>query len=226
MKRLLILIVTLFCAFAYTAQAQDYTSYDVEKMTPAQFRRYKFDKLWDTYPKFEVRAGFGGLPLIDMLRFGVDDIVDEVRGPSYPRYSLDYIYQPQEGATYMVGLFTAEFSWHVKKWFSLAGQLTFNGFYGSVVDPSSGDKIARENGLSFSFIPYARFYWANFAKCRLYSAVGVGVNLYGHQGVSQALPAVQLIPIGITAGKRVFFFAEYAMGSVYYGGQLGVGYRF
>ena len=37
---------------------------------------------------------------------------------------------------------------------------------------------------------------------------------------------VQIIPIGITFGRKVYGFAEYGAGFTYLGGSVGIGYRF
>jgi hypothetical protein len=159
-----------------------------------------------------------------MISYGWDSDW-EILPPSL-RNELEDMYAPAEGASYMTGNINAEFSWHIKRWFTLAGGLYFNGMYGSTIDPATAEVISRDRGVTFSFIPTARFYWLNSEKCRLYSSVGLGVMAGGFRDDRYVIPAFQFSPFGVTAGRKVFFFAEYSMGMTYFGGQIGLGYRF
>lgn len=228
---LLVLSVSLVACLSLDAQDISdgngtMTVSDFEKMTPKQFARYKFDKSWPGYPKFEVRVGYAGAPVMDALNFGTMDYLTDW-GPSWSDvFDLDYLYAPQSGGIAMTGNFMAEFSWHAKKWFTLAGALYVNGIVGNYYDPSTVEIVSRDRGVSIALIPVARFFWRNYAKCRLYSAVGLGVNYATYEGHTSFLPTFQFSPIGITAGRKVFFFAEYTFGFTNLGGQFGIGYRF
>lgn len=225
MKRILVLCLGLALGSSLYAQSEIEATPDFEEMSVRQYRRYKFDQYWKEMPKFEARIGYGGLPLFDMLGYGFS-YLEDVRPFWYRQTDLEGLYAPQNGTSYMTGTFTGEFSWNIKKWFSLAGQACMNVFWGSKVDPSSGAVLSNKTGISFSIVPFARFYWANYRACRLYSAIGLGANVSSFRGETHLLPELQFTPLGITAGRRVFFFAEYSYGTLYLGGQLGVGYRF
>lgn len=231
MKRFLFLLIA-FCAFlTLNAQTksdgpQSMTVEDFERMSVKEFNKYKFDKAWPEFPQFEVRVGFAGAPMLDILNFSDEKFVSDW-GPSWSDvYSLDAIYAAQLGDTRMTGNIMAEFSWHVKKWFTLAGAVYINGLYSSTLDPSTGDILSRDRGASVALLPVARFYWANFEKCRLYSSVGLGVNFASYKGETSVLPTFQFSPIGFTAGRKFFVFAEYTFGFTNLGGQAGFGYRF
>lgn len=230
-KFLLLLVVSLCTCLSLHAQGtyddtESMTVSDFEKMTSRQFARYKFNKYWPSFPKFEIRVGYAGAPVLDMLNFGTLERHHDW-GPSWSDvFDLDELYAPQKGSTYMTGNFMAEFSWHVSKWFTLAGSLYLNGIYGSTFDPSSSEYTARDRGISIALLPVARFYWKNYEKCRLYSAIGLGANYATYQNQTSVLPTFQFTPIGLTAGRKVFFFAEYSFGFTNFGGQAGIGYRF
>ena len=224
MRRILVLLLLLSAAVPLCAQQNDS---DILSMSVAEFRRMKVDRMWQDYPKFEVRVGYGGFPIVDVLEYSSNGFEDAMVSLFNPVGDLESMYTPDEGATYMTGNIMAEFSWHAEKWLTVAGILSFNGIYGSMVDPSTGEVLSRDRGVTFSFIPTARFYWANFEKCRLYSAIGVGfMTTNGYRHIKNFIPTFQLSPFGVTAGKNVFFYAEYSMGMTYLGGQLGIGYRF
>lgn len=222
MKRILILLISLLAAFPLCAQQT--FSPDLMSLSVAEFRRMKAEQLWQEFPKFEVRVGYSGFPIADMISYGWDSDWEII--PPNLRNELEDMYSPAEGASYMTGNFNAEFSWHIKRWFTLAGGLYFNGMYGSTIDPATAEVISRDRGVTFSFIPTARFYWLNSEKCRLYSSVGLGFMAGGFRDDRYAIPAFQFSPFGVTAGRKVFFFAEYSMGTTYFGGQIGLGYRF
>lgn len=231
-SKFLLLLILCFsaslplCAQGLSEGTKTMTVNDFERMTPRQFARYKFNKSWPSYPKFEVRVGFAGAPVLDMLNLGSPERYDDWGASWSDVFDLDEIYAPQKGSTYMTGNFMAEFSWHARKWFTLAGSLYMNGIYGSTFDPSTSESIKRDRGISISLLPVARFYWMNYSKCRLYSSVALGVNFVTYENQTSVLPTFQYTPIGITAGRKVFFFAEYSFGFTNLGGQAGIGYRF
>lgn len=39
-------------------------------------------------------------------------------------------------------------------------------------------------------------------------------------------PSFQLSPVGFSVGKNIFAFGETSLGSAYFGGKFGIGYRF
>lgn len=223
-------LVSLLCCCAIfplnAQQSVDSDSLPLDmSMSVSQYRRMKFDQIWETFPKFEMRIGYSGFPMADVFYYGMSEM-DLVDRPGRRPDGLEGLYAPSEGATYITGNIGAEFSWHIKKWFSLAGGLYFDGIYGSMIDPSSGRVLSRTGGVTVSFVPTARFYWANFETCRLYSSAGVGISASSYEGKGYVFPAFQFSPIGVTVGRKVFFFAEYSGGTVYMGAQAGVGYRF
>lgn len=225
MKRILVLL--LFLSAAIPLGAQQNLPPDLMSMSVAEFRRMKVEKMWQEYPKFEVRVGYGGFPIVDVLEYGSNGLEDAMASIFNPVGDLEDLYAPAEGATYMTGNIMADFSWHAEKWMTVAGTLSFNGIYASMIDPSTGEVISRDRGVTISFIPTARFHWANFEKCRLYSAIGVGfMTTNGYRHIKNFIPTFQFTPFGVSAGGKVFFFAEYSMGLTYFGGQLGLGYRF
>lgn len=228
MKRVLILLISLIVAVPLCAQQTEQAdSPDLFTMSVAEYRRAKKEKIWQEFPKMEVRLGYGGFPLVDVIEYGYSGFEDFLGPLFHPSGDLEDLYAPADGATYMTGNISAEFSWHIKNWLTLAGTLVFDGIYGTTIDPSTGEILSRDRGVTVSIIPTLRFYWANFEKCRLYSSVGLGVmTTNGYHHIKNVIPTVQLSPFGITAGTKVFFFAEYSMGLTCLGGQIGVGYRF
>ena len=176
--------------------------------------------------RFEVRIGWGGYPLMDESSF-TDGYSKYPYGPIYIGLGdLEAIYMPQKDAVYMTGQIFGEFTWHVRKKLSISGGLYFNGIYGDIVDPDTNTPIRRARGLSATILPDIYWYWASYPKCRFYSGIGLGLHVGAYDGESLVNPALQFTPIGFTAGKKFFFFAEYGIGTLCMGGKAGFGYRF
>lgn len=228
MKKLRSIILSLLAALPVCAQQQTDSFSELTSMSVKEYKNAKKERIWQSYPKMEVRVGYSAFPLVDMLIFGLNEVGPIIEPkPENGAGLLEDMYTPYEGAVYMTGPVSVEFSYHLEKWFSIAGGLYFNGIYSSMIDPVTDQKVSRKSGLSLTVLPVARFYWANFEKCRLYSSVGLGVTSAGYEDMTYVIPAFQLSPFGVTAGKKVFFYAEaYSFGTQYIGGQLGVGYRF
>lgn len=171
--------------------------------------------------KYEVRVGWG--------------VPSETPIPAYesnPAFSrggvLSSIYSPVVGSLYSTGGFSAEVGLNFRNWFTLAFQTSFTGVWNDVYDQNKVNVLYRDRGVVFNIAPQARFNWVRRPAFRMYSSVGVGLTLvsYGHRNSLE--PSFQFVPIGMAAGKDVFFFAEMGGGPgcnfmVYH---LGLGYRF
>lgn len=213
----------LLCAIPHLT-AQSKIDDRLLEIKMADIQREK--SFWENWPyKFEVRAGWGGMSIMDDYNYLHDDSL--IYGPGYDRPDgLEGLYAPQKGNTYMTGQIFGEFSWHIKRRLSLAGGIYVNGMYGTYVDPDNGQVIRPRRGVSVIMIPSVRLYWSNYEKVRFYSEFGLGVNVSAFDGEKNVIPAVHSTPVGMTAGRKVFFFAEYSVGTVCLGGKIGLGYRF
>lgn len=173
--------------------------------------------------KYEFRIGWAGYPIVDGLEYGNGIGCCDI-GPMYN--DPGHWYENYSGPDYMTGIISGEFSIHFKRWFTLAVELGVNGLWGYDMDPETEQRVARRSGAVVHIIPTARFYYVNTRGFRLYSSVGLGLAAGRFRGYATLYPAFQIAPIGFTAGKRVFFFAETALGSSRIGGKMGIGFRF
>lgn len=170
--------------------------------------------------KFEVRIGVSGHPLLPAaknklgLKYG--DYYDLLL------FNLDALYADRTVAHYTAGNIGAEFTWNAKKWFGLAGGLYLTPFWADVVNAYTGQRSGIQTSLSVSALVTARFNYFNKPMVRIYSSIGLGL-LVDNSGLA---PHLQVVPIGVTFGKRVYGFAEVGLGSLYMGGNIGVGYKF
>jgi len=223
MKKFLMSLFLLICAFPHLMSQSRIDDRLLESRIADLQREKDFWENW--LYKFEVRAGWGGMAIMEDMLYLHDDYL--IYGPGYGRPDgLEGLYAPQKGNTYMTNQIFGEFSWHIKRRLSLAGGIYVNGLCGKYVDPDNGQVIRPRRGVSVSILPSARIYWSNHNKVRLYSEVGLGVSIMAFDGETDILPTIQATAFGITVGREVFLFAEYSVGTVCLGGKVGLGYRF
>ena len=170
--------------------------------------------------KYEVRAGWGGYPLSDASLYGSADKMYFLSPP------LASMYADYNGDTYMTGTFSAEFAFHFRKWFSLSLGLNANGIYSKKYSADTGLKTGTDRGVVLTFMPQARFSYLNREYVKLYSSVGAGVLYATFQNTYSTAICLQLVPVGVTVGKKVFGFFEVGAGSLYVGCMAGIGCRF
>ena len=209
-------IVSLICLLLFAA------GLSAEGRTTNKEKRFR-----ERFPyRYEVRFGYGASPVYDtdnFMRTSYFYKYDYDTGPYQP--SLDNLYKVQNGSGYVTGVFTGEFSIHYRRWFTLAFNLGVNGMWGSEYDPLT-EMYTRKNGVSFNLMPVARFNWFTFSKVRMYSAVGAGIYAGFYNDEAVVTPAGMLVPVGITLGKKFFYFAETVISTAAMGGNMGIGYRF
>ena len=215
MKRLTFSILTLLISLQ--SGAQDWR----------EMRRQEFSL---NFPyKYEVRIGWSGYPILEAANFpnyGNLPFMDYDMIPYYKYTSLESLYGTYQGREYMTGLISGEISIHFRKWFTLAVEAGINGMWGRVYDKYDGSFVRHTRGISLTVMPHARFYWANAKNVRFYSGIGIGLGLGQYDKYFEVYPAFQLSPIGFTVGRKIFAFGETSLGTAYFGGKFGVGYRF
>lgn len=170
--------------------------------------------------RYEITLGWAGYPWLDYFCLGS-------WGLNESRYSEpDYWYSASSRDEYMSGIISADFSIHYRRWFSLDVAMGMNVVWGKEYDAFTGDYLRPRSGAMFSLVPEAKFFYVNTKAFRLYSSVGLGLALGAVNREWTCYPVIQVTPIGLTAGRKVFFFAEASIGSAYIGGKTGIGYRF
>lgn len=177
-------------------------------------------KEFDLKP-YEVRLSVSGFPFSPAFRNDLG-VVTGVASSLMWKGTLDEMYADKLGARYTFGNIGAEFTWNAKKWLALSGGLYITPFWADKYDSVSKKKIGTESGASGTLLVMCRFNYFNRRYVRLYSSAGLGVSFSGFRvGLD-----MQIVPIGVTFGDKVFGFAETGIGSLYLGGNIGIGYRF
>ncbi len=175
--------------------------------------------------KYEVNVSWGYMPFIasnyDHYRYGSAN-------------SLANIYGNYTGKSVTTGLISADFNIHFKWWFALGTQLNTAVIKNAEMSAITGEKVDSFHDYTISALVYARFTYLNRKYVKLYSSVGAGLG-YTYSGAPEkgsdspmdlTFPRGQLVPIGITAGDRVYGMAELGFGTEYTGFRVGIGYRF
>lgn len=176
-------------------------------------------------PEFEIRVGVSGFPLLPSSenKFGGGSIFNKY--VTYNDYSLDELYSNRSGARYTTGNIGAEFTYNIKKWLAICGGMYVSPFWMSTFDGYSHQRISTSASASLSGLVMVRFNYFNRPLVKLYSSVGIGVMAdFSYYPV--VAMHIQTVPFGISVGGRVFGFAELGLGSLYLGGNIGVGYKF
>lgn len=142
-------------------------------------------------------------------------------------FSLDRLYGKNIGSTRTLGTACLVVDIPVKKWLSVPFTFTASMNFTPVEDSLTGISHTAYDG-TMNIMAGVRFKYLNREHLNLYSALhaGLGVCNVGEFTSAELFPSIQLVPIGIRAGARVYGFAEIGVGTIYLGGQIGVGYKF
>jgi hypothetical protein len=176
--------------------------------------------------QFEVRAGIAGYPAVASSYyndFGGSHYFDD-----YYSRSMRQMYGDYNGDSYSTGTISLEINYYLKNWLALSMDLGYNHIWSKRYNGVNDSYEGRQSANAFYVIPEIRFAYLHHPVVKLYSAVGTGVGIYDNfkELDSDVMPEIQLVPIGIMLGRKLFGFAELGFGTVYCGYKAGIGYRF
>lgn len=157
----------------------------------------------------EFRLGAAWRPFLSDLALGGGDhdIMMEGEGWKY-------------GTMYTMPLLSFSYEYYFKKWFSLSCNTSVGVLFRAAYQEGE-DKPILSSGSATSLTVNARFTYLNSKWVRLYSSLGIGAAYVG--GFA---PTFEVVPFGLTVGRKFFFFAEGGIGMEYWGANAGIGYRF
>ncbi len=178
-----------------------------------------------SHERFEIRLGVSGYPIISVRNnpmgfpsSGHYHYIMDVQND----FAIDELYKDRDGNYYTFGNIGAEFTWNIKRWLAVCAGLYVTPFWTSVYDIRTHARKGNRSDASFSSLAMVRFNYFSRPAVRLYSAIGTGI--YADSEIAKL--QFQAVPFGVSFGKRVFGFAELGVGTLYIGGNIGVGYRF
>ena len=128
------------------------------------------------------------------------------------------------------------YSYRLTKWLSLGATLSYVGLYQKTYNLYT-DALYKKNSEHFiGLTPTAHFDWFRSNSIKLYSRIGFGLAYYIEKSRYRSgslrreneytlTPTIDLIPIGISVGRKVFVFSELGASNIGIV-KVGIGYRF
>ena len=117
----------------------------------------------------------------------------------------------------------------LEDWLSVGGTVGTAFLYTDFEDNYSHTEFSSSMTHGYvSLMAGVRFHFLNKKWVRLYSDVNIGINMLYGKNVSAVYSelAFQTSPFGISIGKKVSGFLELSIGTMYYGGNIGLSVRF
>lgn len=198
----------------------------------------------DRTPEFrhEFRIGLGGFPVGAVLAGGHTTWAEGVFIPQGFSPNDRYRDYRESGISY--GTLLLQYDYNFRKWFAISTNVGLDLLHGPLYDGYTHERKGWQRAWGVDFYPEFRFTYFTRPAVRIYSSIGIGAGLYHNFNTGfnrwydsktdsysfddpwSAIPIFQLMPFGITFGRRFFGFAELQMGTLVLGGRAGVGYRF
>ncbi len=181
----------------------------------------------------EVQLGFGDILMTNALyRNGGVWASDAVYHPT-DLFAQDVYH----GAEMSSGAISVSYTCRTKKWLWFGASLTYSGFYKPAYDRVTNEPAHTLREHFVSIMPTVRFSYINRKYLTLYSGLAIGGAVVSNEMISYNLGSRQVdynfngkfvfqaTAIGISAGYKVYAFAELGAGvrGYFYG---GIGYRF
>ncbi len=173
--------------------------------------------------KYELRFSWNGFPVIDNF---LSDPSFETNVGSDPNVGLDRMYRSRFLGKYTTAIISSELLINFNKKFSLGVSLGCNSFWDVYYDPIYNSSY-KKTSLIFNIMAIAYGNWYQNEIFRVYSGAGLGFHL-GFNLYSNIVffPTLELIPVGLTVGKRLYGLIELSSGISWAGGRIGIGYKF
>lgn len=214
MRRIvLILFVFLFSVPSFAK--------DREERPPYDLKRHEFAVSGAVYP--------------GRYAFGYD--FDFIPGKMYSHYYSSVAARYRDAETYnkerVTNTWTLSYTYNFTRVFSLAASVSYEGAWNEYYSRKDDSKVSMAECHYLTPMLTARFSWLNRKLVRLYSSVGTGlavsltdVRYRGGLEYPETYFSLQVTPVGISVGKKLFGFFELGVGTIYVGGCFGLGYRF
>ena len=175
---------------------------------------------------YSLRMGWGGAPEVIGQRFQDGDFsfgyVDYM-----PDNRISTMYADYMGDVYSTGLISGELILNLGRVFNLSTIFGLTPMWAKAYNGQTGIGTGNEFGVAFTLVPQLKLMYCNSPTVRVYSSGGIGVGFYpGFREADSVMPELEIVPLGIEIGRRWYGFGEIGIGTLFMGGQVGVGYRF
>lgn len=187
--------------------------------------------------KFGVRVGYGLLPQVASGYFTELTTVFSSQNMT----NMTYIYNDYQGPNIGTGIINAAFDVQILRWFTASLNVGYgkmsHKMYDGLTHVEKGEKV----GHNFYILPEVKFTYFTREWIRLYGSLGLGVGKYiGYDQLKDSYIADGqtfsvdrswkgesiFVPFGVECGKKLYVYAQCGFGTLYYGGQFGIGYKF
>ena len=194
---------------------------------------------WQPYDLKKHEFALSGAVFPGRYAFGYDfDFIPRLYSPTYyPSVSGLY----DNAATYnkerSTNTWTFSYTYNFTRIFSLQASLSYEGGWDEYYSRADDSLVGMTECHYLTPMLTARFSWLNRNLVRIYSSVGAGIAVsltdeyytVSDDGVSthpETYISLQVTPVGISVGRKLFGFFELGVGTIYVGGCFGIGYRF
>ena len=166
------------------------------------------------------------------------DFIPRLYSPTYYA-SVSGLYD--DAATYnkerSTNTWTFSYTYNFTRIFALQASLSYEGGWDEYYSRADDSLVGMTECHYLTPMLTARFSWLNRNLVRIYSSVGAGIAVsltdeyytVSDDGVSthpETYISLQVTPVGISVGRKLFGFFELGVGTIYVGGCFGIGYRF
>ena len=173
--------------------------------------------------------------LIPFVSLSAQEYRYEAKLGWYPIDALNLIYlmgEPPSGETTYgpmktAGIFSADFDYKVKKWFSVGAKVNYRNSWRDMKTISDGLEFHSVDRLQkVSVMPTVKFTTGYDSAFRYYASLGVGAGMDLSSGANDAFLALQFNPVGISVGRMISWYLEFGIGHAYMGFITGISWRF
>lgn len=178
------------------------------------------------YPRYEIKASVSGFPLIELGYLWKGESVHTATN------SMSGYFGQYAGPKRCTGNIGVGFDVLFTRKFALSMEIYGNMFWQDIYDNKiNNQKKATDYGARVQVLLRPKLTYLSREIWSLYGSLGLGCS-YGtywvkdYQRKNKFWPALQISPIGVTVGKKVYGFAEFSLGTIGVGGTAGIGYRF
>ena len=169
-------------------------------------------------PKPALRLGWSMSPVTTASHFG-EESARHLR-------ELQYLYKDYHTDVCSTGNFNLAFDMEFNEWLTGSIYLAYAGFDTDRFDGHTGEKTGEIKGQAFFIVPHVRFTYYNTEHFRAYGTLGAGYCRYAGFENRSGSGVIQFNPAGVEYGRKLFCYAELGFGTMFFGGHIGVGYKF
>ncbi len=182
--------------------------------------------------KHEISVGVAGVPTRSVIDEPIYHFMQKYDlGPGFQSLTNTYFHAATYEIEKATPLFSINYFYNRNQRWSFGASLSYESAGHAFYSRKDDSLINMDKRNIITAMAHVRLSWLNRRYVRMYSSIGMGrsFSLEGefreHDGEGMAF-AMQVVPIGISIGKKLYGFAETGIGTSYFGLSAGIGYRF